>query len=47
MYDITDALLAVAKDSDAGLSTRASAAKDAVSDKGSEAKDSVCYLRHS
>jgi hypothetical protein len=34
----------VAKDSDASLGTRASAAKDAVSDKVDESSNSVCFL---
>lgn len=34
----------VAKDSDASLGTRASAAKDAASDKGSEMSSSVSYF---
>ena len=37
-------LLGVAKDSDASLGTRASAAKDAVGDKVDEEKNSVCFF---
>ena len=39
-------LVDVAKDSDASLGTRASAAKDAVGDKASEQSDKVYYFHH-
>ena len=44
LHQLTLTTLDVAKDSDAGIGTRASAAKDAVEDKGKETKHTVCII---